>query len=108
MTSVLLIARMRQRDNARGRQIERWRREIELAGEARQKSPRKGADTVAVRKDDRSERIGLNRDGDSPGAAERGKRILNMFWNEPHWSQDRLRDARALGARNCLALLKSL
>jgi hypothetical protein len=25
------------------------------------------------------------------------------FSNEPHWSQDRLRDARDLGARNCLA-----
>jgi hypothetical protein len=25
------------------------------------------------------------------------------FSNEPHWSQDRLRDARDFGARNCLA-----
>ena len=29
-------------------------------------------------------------------------KAVAMFWNEQHCSQDNLRDARALGARNCL------
>ena len=77
MTSVLLIARMPQRDDARRRQIERRRREIELVGKSHQKASREGADAITVRKDDRCQRIGLNRDGDAPRAAERGQRVVD-------------------------------
>ena len=77
MSSILLIARMPERDDACGRQIERRRREIELVGEAHEKASWKSADAVAVGKDDRRERIGLDRDGDAPGAAERRKGIVH-------------------------------
>ena len=64
-----LDAWMPQRNDTRGRQIERRRREIELVGKPHQKTSRKGTDAVAVGKDDRRQRIGLNRDGDAPGTA---------------------------------------
>ena len=78
MTAIVLATRMPQRDDARGRQRERRRREVELMGEAHQEPARQGADAIAVREGGGGQRVALNRNGDPPCAAERGERVVDQ------------------------------